>query len=185
MNKKLENLGFEKDRTIETILLTKKQGQINLAPIGIRRKEQDFLEAKIYKTTQAYSVLNEGDIVSLNLTNDAELFFKSIFDKKIETEDFKIKKSDYIIKSRCKRIIEKENYIITHLIPKEVIKNKETKKGYCRANSAIIEALVYYTKLDYEKRDKVERKITQAKKVVKKTGGEKEKELIKKIISRI
>ncbi len=100
--KKLKEKGLIAGRIIETIFLTKSQNKINHAPIGIKKTSKKSLKAKIYKKTNTYYNLLENSSFSVNLTNDAEIFFKSIFDKELEINEFALKNSFLTIKGELK-----------------------------------------------------------------------------------
>lgn len=185
MSDKLKKLGFEQGRTIETIFLTKTDQGINHAPIGVERLGKELLGARIYKDTKTLKNLKKNPQFSANLTNESELFYKSVFDMQLNIHDFKLIDSFFTIKGNCLELNKKENYFNAKLLIKKMHKNKKTRGGYCRANSAIIEALIYFTKSPHKNKQLIEEKINKANEIVQKTGGEKEKKLIQKIKSKI
>lgn len=185
MNEKLKKLGFEANRIIETILLIKAREKIKNSPIGVKLDKNQLLTATIYKTNQIYKNIKKHSVASLNITNKAKLFYDSVFNKKLKTNGLRLEKSHYTIKGEIIELKKQKNYLIVKISPNEIEKNNEMVKGYCRANSAIIEALIYYTKLGYKDKKYILNKIKEAKKIVQKTGSEEEKKLMKKIVKNI
>lgn len=185
MKEKLKKLGFKKNRVIETVFLTKGKEKTNHAPIGVKRKKGKKLEAKVYKETNTYHNLKENRFFSINLINDYNIFYDSIFDKELEIQNLELKNSFRTIKGKSIEIEEKKEFGLFTLKPHKIQERKTpSPKGYCRAESAIIEALIYHTKIPHIDEEKALEKIKDKKEIVKKTGSLKEKELINKLIEK-
>jgi len=98
--------------------------------------------------------------ISINICNDPILFYHAIFNKDVLLDKViysngvpNIKTCDAYIAAKVSRIDKYRDYIMVYMDPiKAVVKHKQPKV-YNRATFAIIEALVYYTKLQYVGKD--------------------------------
>ena len=158
----IKKLGFNKWVYGETISISYRDHSIgSLMPLGVLFNGQ-LLYARIYRGSSMYTSimgLNYSNI-SINICNDPVLFYHAIFNKDVLLGKVvysngvpNIKSCDAYIAAKVSRIDKYRDYIIVYMDPiKAVIKHKQPKV-YNRAAFAIIEALVYYTKLQYVGKD--------------------------------
>jgi len=165
----LLSMGFSEDTFIETVVLVRKDNDIiNVLPLGLRYDRQGFLLAKIYRGSRTYDLLSKGlaNKFTICLTQKPETFFYAIFRKDIIIKTFNEVKCprklcDACIDTEIKSIEQGEDHLKVDLKPIDTTISQGYPKGFTRASAAIIEALIYYTKLPFvseeEKRKYVER----------------------------
>jgi len=153
----LENLGFSKTRVSEVLLTLNLGGEVNAAPMGVRLSKHGLPIIRVYAGSRTYIMIKSGakDYV-LNVTSDPEVFYWAVLKK----EYLRFKSSRRVTAPRiagCQAYVEcvlesikfGRNYLRAELRPVYIEYVKVKPKAYCRAQPAIIEALVYFTKLKY------------------------------------
>ena len=156
----LKRLGFSKGTTSEVLLSLSLGSEVNVAPMGVRLGEGAELIIKVFAGCRTYDLIRRGarDYV-VNITSDPALFYYAIFSKSL----LKLKPSRWVSAPRvagCDAYVEAERsgvsygrgYLILRLRPIHVEYRRVLPKVYSRAAPAVIETLVYYTKLPYLKK---------------------------------
>ena len=150
----LEILGFNKDTYSEVIVTTSCNGKVNAAPIGVRMFNDRTLYFKIYRPSTTYEYIACSRECVLNITSNPRLFYTSIFDK----EKLKFKRSFRVSPPRiigangyveCKvsSVEDFEEYSIVYCNPVHVEYESQPPKAFNRAEPAIIEALIHYSRI--------------------------------------
>lgn len=158
----IKKLGFSKNVYGETISLSFKGSNIgSIMPLGILFDNKLFY-ARIYKDTSMYvSIVDLNyNSISINVCSDPILFYYAIFDKRVLLDNIVFSNGDPYIK-QCNayiiaRVVEIQNYrdyIMVYMDPMNLVIIDNYPKVYNRASFAIIEALIYYTKLGYVDKD--------------------------------
>ncbi len=160
--KVIKKLGFNKWVYGETIAISYKDYSIgSIMPLGVLFNGQ-LLYARIYKGSSMYtSVMDLGySNISINICNDPILFYYAIFnkdvlmDKVVYSNGFPhIRTCDAYIATKVSRIDRYRDYIMVYMVPVNAVIKRKQPRVYNRAAFAIIEALVYYTKLQYVSKD--------------------------------
>ena len=159
----LEELGFKKGIISETLVSTySKNGCPNMAPMGVINLNSNKILIKIYKSSKTYKNLKSKRCAVINLSTDPTLFYKSAIKEansgnKISKDLFE--KGDIVDAPRLKKAdatIEVSVCSINNLEsdrPEVILEVKNIKaavclpKAYCRAFSAIIEAIILATRI--------------------------------------
>ncbi len=154
INTLLRKIGFLEKTYNETIILVDKD---IVMPLGIYIVNGMFY-ARVYKGSRLYNYLSKvgNELVEayLCIPRTPLLFYMVIFEKdkvvSIEKRGFTcIKDCSACIKCDIQKIkVEIENYVIK-LTPTKAIVLKKIPYVYHRFEHAIVEALVYYTKIPY------------------------------------
>jgi len=154
----LRRLGFSTSTYSEVILSIKHGNIVNYAPMGVLLVK-DALHLRVYMGSLTYKLIMEGakDCV-LNITSDPILFYNSILDKSrvktvgsIKVKSPRISGCQGYIECLISDVVKTPRYLRVLLNPIHIDYYKIIPTTYKRASSAIIEALVYYTKLPYLK----------------------------------
>ncbi|ADM27124.1 hypothetical protein Igag_0276 [Ignisphaera aggregans DSM 17230] len=192
----LLSMGFSEDTFIESVVLVRRNSDIiNVLPLGLRYDYRGFLLAKIYRGSRTYDIISKGlaNKFTICLTQKPETFFYAIFRKDIIINTFNEAKCprklcDACIDTEIKSIEQGEDYLRVELKPVNITISQGYPKGFTRASAAIIEALVYYTKLpfvsDDEKRKYVERIKIMREIVYRSSKKDMYREMIDNIVDR-
>jgi len=156
----LKRLGFSKGTTSEVLLSLSLGSEVNVAPMGVKLGENAELIIKVFAGCRTYDLIRRGarDYV-VNITSNPLLFYYAIFGK----DSLKLRPSRCVSAPRvagCEAYVEAErkgvdygrDYLILHLRPIHIEYRRVLPKAFCRAAPAVIEALVYYTKIPYLKK---------------------------------
>ncbi len=169
MYRSLLSMGFSEDTFIETVVLVRKDSNIvNVLPLGLKYNRQGILLAKIYRGSRTHDLILKGlaNRFTICLTQKPETFYYAIFRKDIIIKTFNEVKCprklcDACIDTEIQSIEQGEDHLEVNLRTMNIIISQGYPKGFTRASAAIIEALIYYTKLPFiseeEKRKYVER----------------------------
>ncbi|ADI32460.1 DUF447 domain-containing protein [Staphylothermus hellenicus] len=152
----LHRLGFNSTTYAETILTISLNNEKNAAPVGFKLF-RGLLKARIYANTKTYNMVNAGakEFV-VNITRDPRLFFYAIFNKEairyVHSKTVsapRIMGCNAYIEGDLDHIIRRKGYIMIYIRPRLIDYKKLMPTTYNRAGPAIIEAIVYYTKIRY------------------------------------
>ena len=153
--RKLASLGFSEHTFSETIVVSQGPAGLVAAPMGILLKGNSLL-IQPYRKTRTYTNLVNSKNCTINITRDSLLFYKAIM-KKLTRKDFakskvieapRLRGTEAIIEAVLLNILENDVERTKLLFKPVYIKVfKKRVKAYNRADSLLIEALVYYTKL--------------------------------------
>jgi len=158
----LKDLGFSSDTYGETIIvfLGGEDGDsiMSLMPMGFKLNDNCELVGRIFKGSFIYNVILEKKISKIPcivcITRSPQTFYSAIFNKKILIRRFK---GGRCPRSYCDACVDGEltmegmgDDIINVSIRPLLIKiNRRVPLVFDRASAAIIEALVWYTKIPY------------------------------------
>lgn len=78
----LRSLGFRRNWIYETIITTESGGRPHAAPMGVSSRNLKTLILSIYKTSETYRNIDATGFFAVNLTDDVELFYDSLFNRK-------------------------------------------------------------------------------------------------------
>ncbi|MEM1600759.1 MAG: DUF447 family protein [Sulfolobales archaeon] len=131
-------------------------GRPNSAPMGIELIGDKVL-MKPYLNTRTYANILSLREVMLNITTDAFLFYQTLFNsEEVRYGSPKIIKPPRILGSvdlyvECvvDTITHYEDFALISLRPICCYRGRGSRLAYSRANSAVIEALIHYTKLPH------------------------------------
>ncbi len=164
----LLNIGLNKDIFIESVVVVKNNDEIiNVLPLGLKY-DRGFLIANVYRGSRTYELLSNGlaNKFTICITQKPETFFYAIFRKDIAIKLFTESKCsrklcDVCIDAEIRDIEQEDQFIRVVLHPVQAIVVHGYPKGFTRASAAIIEALIYFTKMSFateeEKRKYFER----------------------------
>jgi hypothetical protein len=83
----LDELGFTPNCIVETILVTRDaSGNLNPAPIGVRRIGEDLLEVAPFLSSVTYKNLKHDSYASINLTQSPLLFYATAFKDEVKKQ---------------------------------------------------------------------------------------------------
>lgn len=174
MTEKLADLGFSKGIITETIVSTDDaEGQSNAAPMGVTIKNAQHIAIRPYTSTLTYKNLQLKRCAVINVTANPELYYRTAFKEanpegiipqewfeKAETVDApKLRMADAHIEVSVADITAFDAERATVLCQvRQIQAPKALPKVYCRASSAIIEAVIHATRVQVLVNDRNEQK---------------------------
>jgi len=153
----LKRLGFSRSTISEVLLSLSLGSEVNVAPMGARLGRGPELVVKVFTGCRTYEMVRHGarDYV-INVTSDPTLFYYAVLGK----GSLRLVPSRTVSAPRvvgCVAYVEavrksveyRRGYLVLSLAPTYVEVSKQYPKAFNRATPAIIEALVYLTKIPY------------------------------------
>ena len=130
-------------------------GNPNVAPMGVALSN-DLIILRPYINTKTFKNLTEVPEAVINITNDAIMFYRSLYDKTSITFSRAKKVRVPIIEGPIDLYVEciVNNYLISsdratfYLKPVNIYKGRGSRLAFSRANALLIEILVYLTKVE-------------------------------------
>ena len=199
----LKNVGMEKGLLYETIITSEDSDNIpNAAPIGVLCKSVNEVVAYLYHGSHTLRNIKLQRKFAVNIVTDPEIFVEcTITDP--SPEHFK-KYTDHYVLKNCpafftaeltdmKEVERKDglgssNLTIITARTTDIIKKKQFIEPFNRASFAIIESLIYFTRLelaDEKTRQKYLDRIREMYRLVNKVGGSKHKKAMNALLNRI
>jgi hypothetical protein len=153
----LRELGFSEHTYSEILLTLARDDEINVAPMGVLLAGEGLLRVKVYVGSRTYCLLDMGaKECVLNVTRDPILFYRAIFEKgKIRYTNSKkisaprVKGCDGYVECRVASLNKSEGCYEVMLKPILIEVSSRKVRTYARVETAIIEALICYTKLSH------------------------------------
>lgn len=146
MLKNLSELEMEENWIYEVLLATKdKQGNVNVAPMGIKRIG-DKISIAIYKNSRTYDNIRKTNKAIVNFVPDTLSFYKTR-----EPDDEYLKLADAYLELEVEKITEGDPVTFIFTVPK--ISGKQPKL-INRAESLFLEALIAHSKIPYKEEAK-------------------------------
>jgi hypothetical protein len=160
----ITDLGFSEGVIVETIVSTyNADGEANAAPMGVTMENSQQLVFRIYTSSSTYKNLQSNKCAVVNVTYDAELFYKTAFKEAnpngVLPQDW-LEKADTINAPRLQaakahievavaniKQVDSERAEVTCEV-KFVQTSTVFPKAYCRALFATIEAIVHATRVE-------------------------------------
>ncbi|MFA6807683.1 MAG: DUF447 domain-containing protein [Eubacteriales bacterium] len=180
---------------IETIMSTlDENGKVNFAPIGVHIGDNMYDLAKIkevelylYKGSQTFTNLYLNFEGVINFTNDILIFVETaLFSPKLLNSPSKLVRSPRMVGANA--ILEFIVLDFDSSVEPARVKGKircyeefDGFKGFCRAQGAVLEALIMATRLERIAFLKIEESWNRWEEIILKTGGWKEQEALKRI----
>ncbi|MEO3993386.1 MAG: DUF447 domain-containing protein [Desulfurococcaceae archaeon TW002] len=139
----------------ESIAVTLDEGSVpHAAPMGVEYSGS-YLILKPYKSSKTYANLISRPLLSLNFTHDARYFFKAIFKREEIDYDFSVLEAppviigdfDLYVWGRTKLLGLVNDRAVFLVAVEKVHEGPGSKLALSRANNALLEALIYYTKI--------------------------------------
>jgi hypothetical protein len=174
LTEKLADLGFSKGIITETIVSTDNaEGQSNAAPMGVTIENAQHIAIRPYTSTLTYKNLQLKRCAVINVTANPELYYRTAFKEtnpegiipqkwfeKAETVDApKLRMADAHIEVSVADITAFDAERATALCQvRQIQAPKALPKVYCRASSAIIEAVIHATRVQVLVNDRNEQK---------------------------
>ena len=198
----LYSIGMEKGLLYETIITTKNEkGTPNAAPIGVTCKNKSEIVLHLFEGTHTLKNIKSDKSFIVNILKDPKIFVESTLGE-LPSNSFKKHKNDCYIKDtdiffsckvkNIKEVEKKDNLgksklsIITAAPEEIVIKNNIEPLN--RAIFAIIESLVYLSRINIVDKDtsiQYVARIKEMSKIVRRTGGKDHKDAMKQILTYI
>lgn len=156
----LRYLGFSRDTWGETVVVFYIDNDVvNIMPLGLKILDEDMctLYGRILRGSKFYSYIVEKNLSDTEccicVSQESQLFFWAIFEKNRLVEIFSDNKNfeelcDAYLVSICRFSI-KEDSVDVVILVKEVTVNRRYPRVFTRANAAIIEALIWLTKIPH------------------------------------
>jgi len=188
-------MSFRSD-TYNEVLLTLRSGDlVNSAPVGVLYR-RGKLYARIYSGSKTYESIKSGvNKCSVCITLDPFLFYYAVLEKdKLryvfdEYTDYPcIVDCDTCIYGELEVLEEKQYYLWIAIKPERIKFYRRLPRVYHRCDYALIEALIYYTKIPYVEhlREKYIEKIMSCRETIyRSTRSKRYREAIDKILSLI
>ncbi len=162
----LLELGFSEKTFSEVIAVTRNNDVWNCSPLGVKLDtSRKMLYFYVYEGARILRFFKSKNVYfTINIVSNCKVFFNCIFKKNIPKEigivnenlGF-IKSADaYVIcKTRSLRKMRDNRKYLVETLPKKVVVLRKKPRTFNRVTPAIIEALIYYTKIKpyYEMRD--------------------------------
>lgn len=196
----LSNIKMKRGLLYETIITTKNSdGTPNAAPIGVTCKNESQIVLYLFEGTHTLQNIKSNGRFIVNILKDPLIFTQSTLGElsidyfKMHKNEFYIEKTDAFfsaILTKSKEIEKEDNIskskltVITAYVNEIIIKNEDVEP-LNRAIFAIIESLVYSSRIDIVD-DKTARqyldRITEMSRVVSRVGGKDHKKAMAQII---
>ncbi|MEM4785850.1 MAG: DUF447 family protein [Desulfurococcaceae archaeon] len=152
----LKKIGFSSTGITETIITIECGNMLYSTPIGFKLC-RDKLVAKVYKNTLLHELLSRKDCkLCLCITSSSMLFYRSVLERDylkyiyLKDVDRKcIQNCDSYINLDLIDIIDRKQYSLHYFKPFKIIIANTYPKGFHRYDYAIVESLVYLTKMTY------------------------------------
>lgn len=180
---KLHDFGIQ-DGISEVIATTiSKEGEPNAAPIGII--SDDVMHVRLYPDTHTYSNIMATKKLVANIISDPLLFVLSALEDLGKREFYVVdglpvlRCTDAWILFKCEEDKQDSSLIYLHLIRGKII--RKSVRAINRGTNAVIEATAHVTRYAATKDRKYLNWITHYEDVVRKCGGAREKEAMKKL----
>lgn len=155
--RRLRRMGFSSTAYLEAIAVLKdgRGSVVNVVPLGFRLRGER-IAVRIFRGGRTYDIVVGGlaKAGTICVTQDARLFYYSVFDKG--------KAIEMLSKGRvCNALVDFEiesvetggrGYALAILRPTEVRISRRTPQGFVRASALAIEALVWLTKIPHVSR---------------------------------
>jgi hypothetical protein len=166
----LTDLGFFKDEIVETIVSTYGiNRQPNAAPMGAIMKNEEHIFINFFNSSQTYKNLLAKKCAVVNITSDAELFYRTAFKEvnpagTISTESFE--KAQNVNAPKLRGVDATIEISVDAMFPISPKRTQATfyvelieatnvpPKAYSRALHATIEAIVHATRVKVFAKDK-------------------------------
>lgn len=166
-NSILESIGITDGLHIEALVSTVDgSGVPNIAPMGVKRRGE-YLYLKIYKDTKTYDNIMASGRAIINLTDDVELFFKSIFiddpsssllDEPLYKGVSPAKGADAYIFVEVDKVEDKGDRALFRCRILDINVARRSPRFVTRCSSLVIESLIHMTRIKvYLERGDVER----------------------------
>ncbi len=185
----LESLGMKKGLLYETVITTQNKSRVpNAAPIGVICKNKNEIVLNLFEGTHTLKNIEENSKFVVNILKDPLVFVGCTTGDlssdyfKTHGDDFYIKNTDAFFTARVTGIkeIEKEDNIskskmtIIKASVNEIVVKKDGIEPLNRAIFAIIESLVYSTRIkmvDEDTAKKYLERINEMSKIVNRVGS--------------
>ena len=160
----LHRLGFNCETFSETIVVLGDEREYYISPLGVKLCG-DKLVARIFKNTKLHKmVASHCRECSICVTSDPLLFYKAVLDRSslrvIASRRVAVPSidgCDAYVEGRVGEKKDKGLYTEISISPLDVSYEEKPPSTYNRAGPAIIEALVYITKIPYFEKSEQER----------------------------
>lgn len=150
--KLLKKLGLSTHTFSEVIVAMKSKHDYYAAPIGVKLINRK-ITAWIYKGSRLFEELSQANYCSLNVTSNPKIFYNALFKKDIHFGIFHrtgtpyIKDADAIIEAYISKNEDLNEKSIFTFKPLLIKFKKVYPKTFNRAEPAIIEALIHFTRV--------------------------------------
>ncbi|RLE49762.1 MAG: hypothetical protein DRJ31_03745 [Candidatus Methanomethylicota archaeon] len=153
--KELASLGFSEHTYSETIVVSQGPAGLTAAPMGILLSGENLL-IQPYRDTRTYANLVSSKNCTINITHSSLLFYKAVmksfsrrsFAKSKVVDAPRLRGVDAVVEATLLSVVEDLGDRAKLLLKPAYLKVFRRKpKTYNRADSLLIEALVYYTKI--------------------------------------
>lgn len=201
--KDLKSLGMEKGLLYETIITTKNEDDTpNAAPIGVICKDALEIVLYLYESTHTLQNIKSNPPFIVNITKDPLIFANSTLgDLSVDyfekyNDNYYIKNTDafFIATINSIKEVEKEDNIgksrvsIIKANVDEIIIKNEPVEPLNRAIFAIIESLVYFSRIeivDEETKKIYSKRIKEMSRLVSRVGGIDHKKAMNNILKHV
>lgn len=151
---KLSALGFSENTYVETIVVTSGPAGVRAAPVGMLL-QGDNLYFKLFKRAATYANLVQTKECTVNVTSSALKFYAALKGKApkkaFATAKYvkvpRLRGADAVVEARLLEVQHEERLAEVLLRPIHLRVFRKTPKAFDRANAALIEALVHYTRV--------------------------------------
>jgi hypothetical protein len=196
----IRKVGMQKGLLYETIITTKNVDNIpNAAPIGVICKSEEEIIVYLHHGSHTLDNIKLQKKFVVNIVKDPETFVQCTISDP-SSEYFKKYKDQFVLRNAdgffiteltdIKEVEKKDQLGVSRLsiikaYAKEVIINEKCVKPFNRASFAVIESLIYLTRLELVDKDTrlqyIER-IREMSKLVNKVGGSKHKKAMQNLL---
>ncbi|MGZ7159619.1 MAG: DUF447 domain-containing protein [Methanobacterium sp.] len=196
----LNSIGMKKGLLYETVITTKNaEGIPNAAPIGVTCKNKCEIVLYLFEGTHTLQNIKLERTFMVNILNDPAIFVESTLGE-LSSKYFKKYGTNFFIENTqaffsakvtgIKKVDKKDDIgksalnIVNASVDEIIIKNKDIEP-LNRAIYAILESLVYVSRIDMVDRKAAEEyawRIKEMSRLVNRTGGKEHKEAMKQIL---
>ena len=151
----LRDLGFSKITYSEIILTIRHGDAVNVAPMGVLLEDDKWLSLRVYKGQRTCELIEKGAVdCVLNITCNSTLFYDAVLNKSeisycpSETVSSpRVRGCDAYVECLIIHVKDCGEYVRVLLKPQLIKVSRKMIKAYNRAEPAVIEALVCFTKI--------------------------------------
>ncbi|MCD6592523.1 DUF447 family protein [Candidatus Bathyarchaeota archaeon] len=148
-------MGFSKSTYSEIILTIRHGDAVNVAPMGVLLEDDKRLSLRVYKEQRTCELIEKGAVdCVLNITCNSTLFYDAVLNKSeisycpSETVSSpRVRGCDAYVECLIIHVKDCGEYVRVLLKPQLIKVSRRMAKAHNRAEPAVIEALVCFTKI--------------------------------------
>jgi len=153
----LDKLGFKPNLIIECIVTTTdRTGEINVAPMGVKRVSSRVLQLDIFQGSKTLSNIRSTKEAVINVVNDVTVFYRALFENDFSQNEFSkpnkintpyLKQAEAYIEVIAEDFLTRDLVTTVKLRPVAIAILKQYPRGFSRCDFAVLESLIHATRI--------------------------------------